>query len=246
MTLPKLLPEHIAHALAVITRLPGGKQGPLHEAAWSFAVIGIIIGALQSLAAILALWFGVPAVIAALLALIVGMIATGALHEDGLADMADGCGAWDRARRLEIMRDSMIGSYGTLALITATGLRWSALALLFSHGFVVTPLVIAGVTSRAAMGLVMAALPPARSDGMGHSAGRPDPMIALVGIAIAALITILMYAGAFVPVVLCVGLSGAAVAWFAQTRLGGQTGDVLGASQQITEIAALVALAAMI
>lgn len=246
MTLPKLSPDHILRAISVISRLPGGRYGPLKDAAWSFPVVGLIIGVVQIVVAWIALWFGVPPMITALLALITGMIATGALHEDGLADMADGCGAWDRERRLEIMRDSVIGSYGTLALITATGLRWSALSLLFANGIVAAPLLIAAATSRAAMATVMAALPPARSDGMGHSAGQPAPMTALVGVAIAAAVTIVFSAGAFVPVALCVGLSGAGVAWFAQTRLGGQTGDVLGATQQVTEIAALVAMAAMI
>lgn len=245
MSLPDLSVIHIRRALGVLTRLPIMDPGPLRDAVWAFPVVGLIIGATQALVVTVAILVGLPAALAAGLSIVTGLFLTGALHEDGLADMADGCGAWTRERRLEIMRDSVIGSYGTLALIMASGMRWAALASLLATGLTWSVLIVAAVASRAAMAGVMAALPPARKDGMSHAAGHPAPMQAVTAMAIAAAITAVLVPGAFVGGVICVSVTAVLIAWFAQSRLGGQTGDVLGATQILCEIAALLAMVAL-
>lgn len=246
MSLSDLSLIHIRRAVGVLTRLPVIDPGPLREAVWAFAIVGILVGGIQALIAMIALWIGLPPALAAGLAIVAGLITTGTLHEDGLADMADGCGAWTKERRLEIMRDSVIGSYGTLALIMAIGLRWGAITALLQSGATWPVFIVVATTSRAAMAGVMAALPPARKDGMSHSAGRPDPMQAVIAMAIAAALTAVLAPGAFIGVLICCGGMAAFIAWFAQSRLGGQTGDVLGATQVASEIAALLAMAAIL
>lgn len=129
----------LALALAWLSRLPLGRWGarllgpnppPLARAAWAFPVVGLILAALASAVLGLALGVGLPAPVAVVLALAAQIGFGGALHEDGLADYADGCGARDRSRALEIMRDSRIGSYGVIALFTVLALRGTALLAL--------------------------------------------------------------------------------------------------------------------
>ena len=113
---------------------------------------------------------------------------TGGLHEDGLADLADGLGGGrTRAERLAIMRDPRLGSFGALALILAVLARILALAALAEPALVAAALIAAGAVSRAALPALMAALPAARADGLAAAAGRPHPLRAAAAIAIAAL-----------------------------------------------------------
>ncbi|MFT3688047.1 adenosylcobinamide-GDP ribazoletransferase [Paenirhodobacter sp.] len=222
-------------AVMLLTRAPAGRlpepAPAIAAAAWAFPLAGLVPGLLG--AAVLA--SGLPVMLAAGLALAAQMAVTGALHEDGLADVADGFwGGRTRDRRLEIMRDSRIGSYGTLALIVAAGLRWQAMALAGP-----VALILAAVASRVAPVALMATLPPARSDGMGHAAravtAGPLALAALIGLG---------------PLILCgqvpaVAVAAAvviALALIARRKIGGQTGDVLGAGQQLAEIALLIAL----
>lgn len=230
-------------ALMLLTRLPAGQlsspASTIPQAAWAFPLAGLAVGALAALI----LWAALavlPASIAAGLALAAMMLATGALHEDGLADIADGFGGGrDRARKLEIMRDSRIGSYGTLALIVSVGLRWQLIAALASPA----ALIAAAVLSRAGLPAVMALVPPARADGMGRLASGPARAVALaavaLGLAAAALLT--------GPLLALICAAAVAVTLFTLSRIaarqiGGQTGDVLGAMQQISEMAVLIVL----
>jgi len=129
-TSPLLLPTDITAALGLLSRLPvpvdGAKAAARGAAAaWAYPVAGFVIGALMALIASMALWLGLSAPIAAGLALTAGVIVTGAMHEDGLADSADGLwGGWEPAGRLEIMKDSHIGVYGVCALVLSLLLRW--------------------------------------------------------------------------------------------------------------------------
>ena len=124
-----LAPGDIATATALLTRLPVPFTADrAAAAAWAYPVTGLFVATLAAAVASLALAFGLPPALAAGLVLAIQVIVTGAMHEDGLADSADGLwGGWTRARRLEIMRDSRIGTYGVLALVLVTGLRWAAL-----------------------------------------------------------------------------------------------------------------------
>ena len=237
----------LLEALRLLTRLPlpSSEAPPRPGSAWAWPLAGALVAGLALLPAMLALPAG-PGVAAGVMIGLQAML-TGAMHEDGLADTADGFwGGWDRERRLAIMKDSHIGSYGVMALLVVTLLRWSALALLLSGGAWAAVLAV-GALSRAPMALLMAALPAARSGGLSRAVGRPGKGTALAAAALASAALIGLVGpfpgiaalfAAFVVVVV-VGL-------LARAKIGGQTGDVLGASQQVTEAAALATLAAMV
>ena len=240
-------------ATLLLTRLPAGTLSSpvpkLADAAWAFPVVGLVVGALSALGLAMALWFGLPPALAAGGALIISVLATGGLHEDGLADLADGFGGGHtRARKLEIMRDSRIGSYGTLALILSVGMRWQALAVVaaVSPATAVTAIVAVAMISRAGLPAMMVALPPARTDGLGRSAAGGDWTGAAIAAAIgAAAAMVLLGPGmglgaALVAMVVLAGLGALAL-----RQIGGQTGDVLGAGQQVSEIAVWLMVAAM-
>lgn len=233
-------------ALTLLTRIPvAGSDARLSDAVWAFPVVGWIIAVAQAVAAWVLLMWDVPAALCAGVVLAVGLVLTGALHEDGLADTADGLwGGWDRARRLDIMRDSRLGSYGALAMILGMGLRWGAMAALFEAGYVIAPLLVAAGGSRAAMAAMMAATPHARRDGLGHSAGHPKGVRAVVALGLACGVTIIAAPGAFAACLLAMTATTVALRQIAINRIGGQTGDILGATQQLAEIAALLVLAA--
>lgn len=234
-------------AFGLLTRLPfggPGRGGPdaMVQAAWAWPLAGLVVAALAVLAGMAALWAGLPATWAAALVLAVQAALTGGLHEDGLADTFDGMeGGRDRARRLEIMRDSRIGSYGALALLLVTLARWSALVVLLEAA----PGAVLAVASlsRAGMAVLMAALPPARADGLSQGAGRPGAGAALRAVLVALGLAVVFADGVF-GLVLAQGLVLAALGLRARARLGGQTGDILGASQQLSEALLLGLLAA--
>lgn len=235
-------------ALAFLTRLPvrarAGDTRPLGAVAYVFPVAGGIVGLLGGLAFGIADWLGLPAVLAAVIAIAVLVLATGGLHEDATADVADGFGAGGgRDRILAIMRDSRLGTYGALALILTTVARIAALAALNHPTLVLAALIASAATSRTAAAGLMAWLPPARGDGLGATAGRPTPDGVFVGITIAALLIWLML-GFRVLVVGAVLGTGAAwlVGRLAKRRIGGQTGDVLGAAVLACEIAVLLSV----
>ena len=239
----------LAAALGLLTRLPvrvgAGARGRGARAAWAYPAAGAVVGALAGLAGWAALAVGLPGAVAAGVVLTVQVVVTGALHEDGLADVADGFwGGWTPERRLAIMRDSRIGAFGALALILGVGLRWASLAALPPGALALAPIAV-GALSRAGMTAVMAALPPARPGGLSASVGRPGALAAGLSAALG-LLTAGLAAGpsaAFVAA-LAVAAAAAGTAALARAKLGGQTGDVLGAAQQAGEVAALVALAA--
>jgi adenosylcobinamide-GDP ribazoletransferase len=232
-------------ALAFLTRLPvrqgqAWRDADLAGSAPLFPLVGGLIGLAGGLTYTLALGLGLPPWPAAALALATTIGATGALHEDGLADVADGFGG-GRARedKLRIMRDPCIGSYGTIALVLALLARASALVALADPSAVVATLVTAGAISRAALPAVMASLPLARVDGLAAQTGRPHPLRAAAAVLIAVL-TAAALLGQGAPAALLAGAVGAVVvALLARRQIGGYTGDVLGAIQQIAEIGVL-------
>ena len=173
--------------------------------------------------------------------LAVGVIITGAMHEDGLADCADGFwGGWDRARRLEIMKDSSVGVYGVIALGLGLLLRWQALILLLDAGGYWAALAAVAATSRASMVVLMNRLPNPRAGGLSHSVGRPSTQATWLAIGIAAVICLFV---GHLGIVIWVAAGCTLCAALSHRKIGGQTGDVLGATQQITEIIALCVIA---
>lgn len=214
----------------------------LAQAAWAFPFAGFVVGLIGAIVYLVAdrlVLFSWPA---AALAVAATILVTGALHEDGLADTADGFGGGDtRERKLAIMRDARIGTYGVCALIIALVIRIAALAGLTEPALVATALIAAHVGARAVVPFAMYLLPAARTDGLAFTAGVPSG----VSVAIAAAL-------GFLALLLCLGLAHALIAlvvlaiavalfaWLTMRQIGGQTGDVLGAVEQVSEIVILL------
>lgn len=237
----------VASAIGLLTRLPVRVDHPRGaEAAWAWPLAGVGVGAMAVAVGAGLMAVGVPVGVAAVGVLGAGAVVTGALHEDGLADTVDGFfGGWTPERRLDIMKDSHIGSYGTLALILTVLARWAALCAVLP----VSVWAVVGVAalSRAPMAVVMWALPSARGNGLSQSVGRPDAQAVGVAVALALMVGVLMMElAATLMVALMVGLVTLGVIALARARIGGQTGDVLGAVQQACELVGLVVLAAML
>jgi adenosylcobinamide-GDP ribazoletransferase len=218
----------------------------LAEASWAFPLVGAVVGLISAIAYGVAARLHFPPAAAALVALGVGVLLTGGLHEDGLADTADGFGGGtDRDAKLAIMRDSRIGSYGVLALIFSVGLRAAGLAAIGGGGHVVAALIAAHAVARGALPLVLRMLEPAREDGLGAGVGRPVPAVAWSAAGIAALIA--LFALDFLPGIAALAATAlvvAAGAALARRQIGGYTGDVLGALEQSGETVMILAAAA--
>lgn len=236
---------HLLSALALLTRLPLPDHRPAGaESAWAWPLVGGLLGLLAAILASALLSLDVPPgpVAAAVLAALA--LLTGALHEDGLSDTADGLlGGRSRERRLEIMKDSRIGSFGALALVLVMLACWSALEALIARGAFWGPLIAAAALSRAPMAVVMAALPPARPGGLSAGTGRPSPAVAGAAVGAALLLAVPALGSAALAPMLAAALLPALLALAANRMIGGQTGDILGACQQLAFAGALAMLA---
>ena len=236
LPVPKLPIEQDAHVL------PDFKIAPR-----MVAIAGAIIGIPTAIILWLAVSLGLPTLLAAGLAVAISIIATGAFHEDGLADTFDGlAGGATKERRLDIMKDSRIGAFGGSALVLGIILRIVALAGLLeeveasSTAFIV----IAAASLSRSLGLApLAFLPNARPGGFSSSVGRPDMpafvMTIMLSVALAGAtsqivgLSLFSMAGAICLAILPVAL----VSWWALKTIEGQTGDIAGAAQQLSEIA---------
>jgi adenosylcobinamide-GDP ribazoletransferase len=258
MELGRVLDDLIA-CLRFFSRLPlparPSQQTPhgrpdLSRLARMAPIAGAVIAAIGALVLALAHGLGLPPLICATLAVSALVIATGALHEDGLADVADGFGGGaTRERKLEIMRDSRIGAYGAAALTLSLILRVAALGALLEHGLsqAAAGLILAGAASRAFALLPLALLSPARPDGLGAGAGRLEMSGAWAAGGAALLVAAALGLGALGLGRALLALAAALLAALAMTaiarrQIGGQTGDVAGAAQQLAEIACLCGL----
>ncbi len=209
-----------------------------------FPAAGALVGFLAAIALIAASALGLPPLLAAPLSIAVLIVLTGALHEDGLADCADGFGGGaTRQRKLEIMADSRIGAFGALALALALYLRAAAVALIAGKSLPLAFMVLigAGAASRAASLIPLVVLPPARDSGLGFSARPQATSLATPGLFALAFVALTLLVGA-TPAQAAAGLAASAAAGFlvclvAKRQIGGQTGDVAGAAQQVAEIA---------
>jgi len=241
-------------ALTFLTRLPLGRapaEAPLlslADTSWAFPVVGVAIGAIGGIAYMIASALALPALAAALIAVTATALVTGALHEDGLADTVDGFGGGaSREAKLEIMRDSRIGTFGVLALIVSIGLRAVAIADIGTRWHVFLALIAAHALARGVLPWMAMSVPYARKDGLAANAGRPDAGIAAIAAVVAVAIALLVLPWiSALGAALLAGLSGLGMARLAQRQIGGQTGDVLGAFEQIGEIVVLLVAAANI
>ena len=250
---PRDLLADVVACLGFYTRIPVPRSVPLPTnfaaAQWAAPLVGALVGLLGGIALLVAMWLGLPPNLAAIVALAVTLLATGALHEDGAADVGDGFGGGStRERKLEIMRDSRIGTYGVCVLGLSLLARWAALAALATLGgwTVLACLVAAHAAARALMPAFMRYVSPARADGLSAGVGRVDATAATIALTLGAL--------ALLPLGLAFALFTAALlfVWFValralcQRQIGGQTGDVLGALEQGGEIIILFSACAFL
>ena len=253
--MPTLL-AGLLRSLAFLSRFPAPAAAfrgapALARDAWAFPLAGLAIGALPALLLLGSAALGLSPPASVLLALALLAFITGALHEDGLADTADGLfGHADRERALLIMADSRIGAYGALALILSVSIRAALLVELGARAPASAALALLGAasSSRGAMGWLWSSLPAAKPSGLAAGFGRPAPRVGLAALAIGALLTggCGLAAVGWLAAVLPPALAFAAVLVLRgrfRRRLGGQTGDTLGAAQQIADAAALLGFA---
>lgn len=237
--------------ISLCTRLPVGPaeaigEGDVARASWTFPIAGLLIGIAGAVVYGLAMRMNVGAQPAAALALAATLLFTGAMHEDGLADTADGLGGKNREKKLEIMRDSRIGTFGACALAISLLLRWSTLADIAEPRFVALALICAHVSARACVPAFMHLVPPARSDGLSSGAGQPPfaSVITALLLGIASLLLAFGPTGAMVTLLLLL-LLAVLLARLAIRQFAGQTGDVLGALEQTSEAAVLLVAASL-
>jgi adenosylcobinamide-GDP ribazoletransferase len=241
--------REIRLALGFFTRLPlRAPAGPIAEAARAFPVAGALIGLIGGLIYFLGVKIGLSPLLAALLAVAATVVAGGALHEDGLADFADMLGVrGDRERKLSVMRDSRIGSYGVLALGFSTAIKVSAVVGLRDPWLVAGALVTTQACGRAALPIIMRSLPLARPNGLAVNAGRPTAAATYQGIGVALLISAFACGpgAALVSIVVAI-VAAFLVSEVARRQIGGYTGDVLGAAQEVAQLAIFVNLVSLL
>ena len=228
-------------AIGFFTRIPvpsldDFQESDLNTAAKYFPLVGIIVGIVAAVIFWLALLV-LPADIAIVISMVASIYLTGAFHEDGLADATDGLGGgWEKKQVLAIMQDSRIGSYGTIALVLA--LLGKFLLLRHMHiALLPVVLVVAHAISRLAAVLVMATQSYVRSE------GKSKPLATRLGIPGLLVATFFGLLPLFMVIPhLFWSLTPVALVWIwfsmrLHDRLGGYTGDCLGAMQQLTELA---------
>lgn len=239
-----------------VPALPGEKAHGLPDfrlvpRALPFAAL--VIAAPAALIALLAGLAGVNALLTAALAVTALVVTTGAFHEDGLADSAEGLfGGHTPERRLEIMKDSRVGTFGALALGLSLLLRVSALsAILQGAGAwaVASAVLVAAPWSRVEGVRILATVEPSRSSGASAAVGQPDRSVLPIAYGLSGVLALLLVIVGALPlagIVLGLALSALMTLWLSRTAIrliGGQTGDILGAAQQLGEIAIYLGLA---
>jgi len=244
LPVPALLGENV-HALPDFRLVPR---------ALPFAAL--VIAAPAALIALLAGLAGVDALLTAALAVTALIVTTGAFHEDGLADSADGLfGGHTPERRLEIMKDSRVGTFGALALGLSLLLRVSALAAILQGAgawAVAAAVLVAAPWSRVEGLRILATVEPSRSNGASAAVGQPDRSVLPIAYGLSGALALVLVAAGALPlagIVLGLALSALAASGLARTAIrliGGQTGDILGAAQQLGEIAIYLGLAIVV
>ncbi|MGB3243856.1 MAG: adenosylcobinamide-GDP ribazoletransferase [Sulfitobacter sp.] len=244
-------PSDMLTALALLTRLPlpythSAARAP-SAAAWAYPLVGLVVGGIALCIGWVMQSLGTAAPVTAFFILLSMIVMTGAMHEDGLADCADGFwGGWTVSRRLEIMKDSQIGTYGVIALAMSLFLRWYILTLMIDKGALTGAVLVSAVMSRAAMVWIMHRLPNARKSGLSAQTGRPAGLTTVGALAIGGVTALAAPEVSFVWLVVFAGLATLTAGWIARSKIGGQTGDVIGATQQMVEITVLIAFDVMI
>ncbi|MEM1286848.1 MAG: adenosylcobinamide-GDP ribazoletransferase [Pseudomonadota bacterium] len=227
---------------------------PAKGFAASFGLVGIFVGCIGAGVLLASEAIGVPSMVSASLAVAAMVLLTGALHEDGLADCADGFGGGRTIeRKLEIMRDPTVGAYGVVSLVIIVVSRIAIIAALVNIDVVLAAGALAASQglSRSLTMLVAARLPNAREDGASAALGDPPLGFARLGLGLTllaawAVLTLATDPAAALRLVAAITLSGAFATLIftrvAKEQIGGKTGDVLGANQQLADVCGLVLL----
>ncbi|WP_052245408.1 adenosylcobinamide-GDP ribazoletransferase [Halocynthiibacter namhaensis] len=228
--------------IMLLTRLPmrsiTGVVPTLPASTWAWPIIGAFIGLMTGGTYLVATCIGLPPILSAFVALAVSLMLTGAMHEDGLADLADGLGGGSSVeKKLEIMRDSRLGSYGAAAMILTIGLRISAMAAFADPWITLMACIGLSAASRSFMVPVLWLVPPARTNGQGAHASevtaRQTIYCLLIAFIIFACATNILTA---LTVTVTMGISTFLLSRVVIKQISGQTGDVLGATQQLAEM----------
>jgi adenosylcobinamide-GDP ribazoletransferase len=238
-------------AISLCTRLPLAPAAPvahgeIARASWAFPLAGMLVGLTGAAVYWAAEGLHIPAQAASVLALAATILVTGAMHEDGLADAADGLGGGKtREEKLKIMRDSRIGTFGACALAISLLLRWSAITTFDDPRSVTIALVVAHSAARAVLPVFMRLVPPARMEGLSSCAGKPPGQSVAISLALGGLaLATGLGAGAALAGAITLSAIAFLLAQLALKQIGGHTGDVLGAMEQASEAAVLVIAAA--
>ena len=237
-----------------LTRVPvsAPESSTFPSAMRAFPLAGLLIGGMGGFLCALAVFLGIPALVAACLAVSFVVLVTGALHEDALSDVADGFGGGStKERKLEIMRDSRCGAFGVAALVLLLLTKIASLAALvdgFASPWAIIPVYAAAAAwSRTLSASLMASTPPARRDGLAVAVGAPDVTTHRQVLILGTLITVLLLWIALGPLAYFAAFAvSVAVFWLvrklALKHIGGHTGDVAGAVQTLTELAVFATL----
>ncbi len=219
---------------------------PMGRSVRVFPVVGALVGIFGGIVFAFTMVIGLPTLVASVIAIAFMVFVTGALHEDGLADMVDGLGGGkNRKQKLSIMRDSRIGAYGVIALVLVLGAKVGALTELENIGVVICALICASAFSRAVMPAMMRWMPAAQNDGLASNAGKPPADAVWMGFAIAVLFCVCLLTWSGIVALIISSCSAFVVGFLARRQIGGHTGDILGATQQTSELIFLLTLAAI-
>ncbi len=249
--------DKIAQAVGFLSRYPVPEEffysdnGQMDETSGYFAVAGALIALPLAIGAAILAALGVNSILIAVLLVASLTFVTGGLHEDGLSDCADGFwGSSKRDKILAIMKDSRLGTYGTLALIFSILIKITAISLIFENLNAFTAFIsilIAAAASRGIMVWHWSELPSAKSDGVAVSVGEPsDTSLKLIMISLAVLGLLAFIFTGFLAAALAIILAASVSFYFTKLtdkKIDGHTGDTIGASQQLSEIAILVGFA---
>ena len=244
--------EEFCLALSLLTRIALPRfevrtGATIASAFWAYPIAGAIVGFVGAGAFLLGDAIGLGQAANCLLAFAAMTLFSGGLHEDGLADFCDGLGGKSQIERLQIMRDSRIGSFGVLALVFFIGL---CVVFLFdisrqgSSATTVSALICVAAAGRTVVGIPLALLQPARVEGMSVAAQRPSNLALGVGAVILIALCFLLLGIVKSTFMLAAMVLGAVVmSGLAYRSIHGHTGDVLGATACVAMLFGLASLA---
>lgn len=253
----KNLAADLVRSLGFLTRLPFPQSwfdrvrpASVGESAGAFPLAGALLSVPGAILLAAGDTIGLPPFAAAVLAVGLTIMITGALHEDGLADTADGFfGGGDRDKRLAIMKDSATGSFGTIAIVLAVLMRMVFLGSIAATGAIeaAAAFIAAQAASRSAMVWFWSSMPNARDGGVASISGlvAPAALHTALGSGLVIFIPLAFVSSGFGGLVASALLAGAALSGFRRmclNKIGGQTGDTLGASQVLVELGLLLGL----